>query len=187
MIPLDNAARRKQALQARRALSEEQRWRFSKRICDLVYPFIKDAQRIALYMASEDEVDLSFLFYPLLREKELYIPVCKERGEMDMCRFTKDSVFQANKYGILEPQQQQIIDPMDLDVILVPLVAFDEKGNRLGHGMGYYDRYLKKTDAHTIAVAFACQRSQDLIDDHPQDVAMERIVTEERIYVFDHT
>ena len=129
MIPLDNAARRKQALQARSALSEEQRWRFSKQICDLVYPLLNDVQRIALYMASEDEVDLSFLFHPLLREKELYVPVCKEQGEMDMCRFTKDRTFLANKYGILEPQQQHIIDPMDLDEILETLVAFEEKGN----------------------------------------------------------
>lgn len=181
MIPLDNQQLRAQALVARKALSEEERWRFSKTICEKLQPYLTDAKRIALYMAMEEEVDLHFLFLPLLKEKEIYLPVCKPKGEMDLCRLDPNGDMIENRYGILEPKAKQIIDPMQLDVIIVPMVAFDAKGNRLGHGMGYYDRYLKKSRALRIGVAFACQQVTD-IQPQPHDVMMDVIITQEQIY-----
>ena len=183
MIPLDNKALRKQALQARRALSEEQRWRFSKQICELVYPLLKDAWHIALYMASEDEADLSFLLLPLLKEKNVYVPVCRANGEMDLCRLYGDSRMKENAYGILEPEVHEIVDPSLIEAILVPMVAYDAKGNRLGHGMGYYDRYLAKSNALRIGIAFSCQKT-DPIDAQPHDQAMDHIVDENQVYSF---
>lgn len=180
---MDNKALRKQALQARRALSEEQRWRFSKQICELVYPLLKDAQHIALYMASEEEVDLSFLLLPLLKEKNVYVPVCQADGIMDLCRLYGDSRMKENTYGILEPEVQEAIDPALIEVILVPMVAYDAQGHRLGHGMGYYDRYLAKSSALRIGVAFSCQKV-DQIDAQPHDQAMDHIVDENQIYSF---
>ena len=81
---------------------------------------------------------------------------------------------------IREPQGGRLIRPQALDVILVPLVAFDAQCRRLGHGAGYYDRYLAQTDALRIGVGFACQKV-DAIHALPHDIAMDLIVTEEEI------
>ena len=183
MIPLDNKELRLQALAARRSLSEEARWRFSKQICDTLLSCLGEAKHIALYMAEEDEVDLSFLFLPLLKEKHLYLPVCKGKGEMDMRVFHSASVLTANRYGIPEPAQEAVVDPALLDVIVVPMVCYDEAGNRLGHGMGFYDRYLKQSRAKRIGVAFSCQKA-DAIHSASHDVKMDLIIDETAVYSF---
>ena len=69
------------------------------------------------------------------------------------------------------------------DVIVVPIVAFDVNGHRLGHGMGYYDRYLVHTTACKIGVAFDCQQVAQ-IDARPHDVAMDLILTPSAVYDF---
>lgn len=88
--------------------------------------------------------------------------------------------FALSAMKIREPQGGQLIRPQALDVILVPLVAFDAQCRRLGHGAGYYDRYLAQTDALRIGVGFACQKV-DAIHALPHDIAMDLIVTEEEI------
>lgn len=137
MIPLDNKELRLQALTARRSLSEEARWRFSKQICDTLLSCLGEAKHIALYMAEEDEVDLSFLFLPLLKEKHRIFWCAKAKAKWTCACFHPASVLTANRYGIPEPAQEAVIDPALLDVIVVPMVCYDEAGNRLGHGMGF--------------------------------------------------
>ena len=88
--------------------------------------------------------------------------------------------FALSAMKIREPQGGRLIRPQALDVILVPLVAFDAQCRRLGHGAGYYDRYLAQTDALRIGVGFACQKV-DAIYALPHDIAMDLIVTEEEI------
>ena len=88
-----------------------------------------------------------------------------------------------NRYGILEPDPDNsiLIDKKDLDVIIVPCVGFDAYKNRLGHGGGYYDIFLKDLKATKIAVAFEAQKLDQIIADI-NDIPMDMIITEAGIY-----
>lgn len=90
--------------------------------------------------------------------------------------------FVKGKFDILspDPKRSRIIRPEEIDVVLVPCVGFDEAGNRLGHGGGYYDRYLLRCPrAVKILVAFEAQKL-DAVCAGENDVTMDIIVTESR-------
>ena len=82
------------------------------------------------------------------------------------------------KFNTYEPSNKIKIEPLDLDVILVPMVGF-YKMYRMGYGKGYYDRYLKQTKAIKIGVAFDCQK-MDSMTIKKSDVAMDLIITESK-------
>ena len=75
------------------------------------------------------------------KKYQISLPVIKKKFEMDFYKWSFNEPLKINMYGIPEPEKIKLIYP---DVILVPLVAFDEKLNRLGYGGGYYDRLIKK-------------------------------------------
>lgn len=87
-------------------------------------------------------------------------------------------------YGILEPQKDKIrlVEPEEIDLVLVPGVAFDIKGNRLGYGGGFYDRFLNRTKPGTpfIALAFELQ-VRDEVYPEPHDHPVHYVITEERV------
>jgi 5-formyltetrahydrofolate cyclo-ligase len=77
----------------------------------------------------------------------------------------------------------ELVAPEEIDLVLVPCVAFDKNRNRLGHGAGYYDRYLPLcTRAKCIAVAFEAQRLPRVVTD-AHDRRMDAVVTEKKIYL----
>nr|WP_136251814.1 5-formyltetrahydrofolate cyclo-ligase [Ningiella ruwaisensis] len=106
-----------------------------------------NAQHIAIYLTNDGELDTQALIqYFWEREIAVYLPVLHpfSDGHLLFLRYTPDSAMRPNAYGILEPQLdcRQICPLRDLDVLFTPLVAFDEGGNRLGMGGGFYDRTL---------------------------------------------
>src|SRR5690606_25232452 len=88
-------------------------------------------------------------------------------------------------FGVMEPPEKEEIVLKDIDVVVVPGVAFDRNGYRIGYGAGYYDNFLPKlkSDAKNIAVAFEMQL-RDLIPVESHDVKMDMIITEQGIYTF---
>lgn len=121
--------------------------------------------------------------------KRVVVPYCVGRT-LDLFRLTRFDELAESTFGLLEPHPQlrpdpgRRVEPADLDLIVVPGLAFDRQGGRLGHGKGYYDRLLASTrpDARRVAVAFECQ----LVDRVPQlehDVPMDKVVTEQAVYV----
>lgn len=91
--------------------------------------------------------------------------------------------------GILEPieswrsRRERAVDPAQIDLVIVPGVAFDRRGGRIGYGRGYYDRFLRRLrpDARSVALAFECQLVEDL-PLLPHDVRIDRVVTECAVY-----
>ena len=92
-------------------------------------------------------------------------------------------------FAILEPRPElrdrpeRRVDVAEVDLVVVPGVAFDARGGRLGHGQGYYDRLLKhaRPDATLVALAFECQMFAE-IPVGPRDVVVDWVITEEHVY-----
>jgi 5-formyltetrahydrofolate cyclo-ligase len=99
-----------------------------------------------------------------------------------------DTPMRLNRYRIAEPVGGPLITPRALAVVLMPLVGFDEAGNRLGNGAGYYDRFLAGRHGTRgapvlVGIAFECQRLQRL-PAAPHDVPLDAVVTERGIQIF---
>ena len=176
---------RNQCLAARRELSIAEREAYSHTICQTLTtldPVIR-AQMIFSYMATWDEVDLSgFHEWASARGKQICFPITHPRGLMEAAVPDTPDAFIKGKFDILspDPERSRIIRPEEIDVVLVPCVGFDEAGMRLGHGGGYYDRYLPRCPhAAKILVAFEAQRL-DAVGVDESDVAMDFIITESR-------
>ena len=181
---MNKSKQRALALAARRAMTAEQRAAASRAICErlLALPEIGRAQTVLSYRALQDEVDLSALHEQLRgRGVRLCFPVSLPHGVMEVY---EPRGWRSGAYGIREPDRERSprIEPGEIDLALIPCVAFDEGGMRLGHGAGYYDRYLPQCGrAALIAVAFECQRLPAVVFD-AHDRRMDAVVTEEKVY-----
>ena len=174
---------RSQCLAARQNLSDAEREAYSHAICQTLTtlePAIR-AETIFSYMATWNEVDLKrFHEWAATRGKRVCWPVTYPHGLMEAAVPDTADAFVKGKFDILspDPERSRIIPPEEIDVVLVPCVGFDETGHRLGHGGGYYDRYLPRCPQATkILVAFEAQRL-DTVCVGESDVAMDFIVTE---------
>ena len=112
-------------------------------------PHFTQSQHIAVYLANDGEISPYRVIEAAWAEgKQVYLPVIQAAGNegaekgMVFCRFSSDTPLQRNVYGIEEPvfALSESIKAEDLDLVLLPLVAFDRHGGRLGMGGGYYDR-----------------------------------------------
>ncbi|MFQ5585258.1 MAG: 5-formyltetrahydrofolate cyclo-ligase, partial [Thermodesulfobacteriota bacterium] len=118
-----------------------------------------------------------------LREgKEVFFPkVANGRRGLDFIKVESEDDFAAGIYDIAEPKGGVVLErPSLFHLMVVPGVAFDVKGNRLGYGKGYYDMTLKGAECCIVALAFNFQ-VVDYIGSEPHDVGVHKIVTEDRI------
>jgi 5-formyltetrahydrofolate cyclo-ligase len=118
--------------------------------------------------------------------KRIVVPFCSpESREMTACRIDGFDELEKGHYGIRAPKAGRLrpVSRGEIDVIIVPAVAFDRLGYRVGYGGGYYDRFLPAApQAAKIGAAFACQIIEE-IPVEPYDITMDCIVTEEEILV----
>ena len=183
----DKDIQRAIALDARRKLSNTQREMFSRKVSEhlMDLPFIKNTHVVLAYSATYDEVSLS-AFAESAKELnlELAYPVSYKGGIMKAYVPDSDEAWENGKFGIRSPKENRskLINPEDIDLVIVPCVAFDEGLRRLGHGAGYYDRYLPMcTKAKFVCVAFEAQKLDNIVVNQ-YDTPMDCVVTEEKIY-----
>lgn len=143
-----------------------------------------NVRRIALYRACGGEVPLDDLAaHARSQGKRTFLPRVVSRTEMAFIETRDDTELRESRWGIPEPVGGESIAPDTLDWVLVPVVAFDSRRNRLGAGGGYYDRtFAFRRAAPTprlIGVAHDCQQVDNL-DPAPWDVPMDVIVTEKQ-------
>jgi 5-formyltetrahydrofolate cyclo-ligase len=158
---------------------------------------IRPGYRIAVYHPFGHEADVTHVTGLAWRRGcEVYLPVVmhQRRFTMQFVRFRPDARLKVNMFGIPEPDDhpQVRIPPLRLDVIFMPLVAFDEHGWRLGSGAGYYDRRLQHLRGSRqwrrpklVGVAYEHQRLEAL-SPGAWDVPMDAVLTERHLYRFDH-
>lgn len=175
-------ALRQKVLALRRALSvgeiAKRRQGLTERL--LALPQYKKAHRILAYLALPGEADLDdFIRKALAEGKEIYIPVCLPEHHMEAGRLMDMDHFIPGPYGLRDlPKGYDTISPEALDLVLVPAVACDRAGHRLGHGAGYYDRYLPSVALEKrIAVIWDFQEARKIPAD-PFDQSMAGFVTD---------
>lgn len=140
-----------------------------------------DAKTIAFYYSTEDEVDTENLIaYTFLKEKTVLLPRVVGK-QMVFLKVDETTKYQKSKFGIKEPISTEEYDPSQIDLFIVPGVAFDIKGNRLGYGGGYYDRYLCLSDAPKLGIAFEEQIINSIPTDE-NDIQMDIVQTEKERY-----
>ena len=175
---------RKEILSKRDALSAYDISRLSEAVEKKFFALEEydSAKKIALYSSVRSEVDTKDIIEKTLASgKEVYLPRVKEDGKgVDFVRVTGLEGFQKSEFGILEPVGDDIVASSDLDIIVLPGVAFDEKGGRIGYGKGHYDMTLENFKGLKVAFAFECQIVEN-IELEPHDVTMDIVVTEERV------
>ncbi|MCW8398766.1 5-formyltetrahydrofolate cyclo-ligase [Legionella sp. PATHC038] len=174
--------------QIRSKISVSYRTASSNQVCNRIRLLeqYRNAKNIALYFAINGEIDVDELWKnALLQGKICYFPVLNEENlTLSFLPATSDTPFHKNRYGIAEPA----VDPdlsipvEELDLALVPLVAFDVRCNRLGMGAGYYDRTFKgKENCPLFGVAYQFQRV-DSIEPEPWDIQLNAVITQRAIY-----
>ncbi|HEV7701416.1 MAG TPA: 5-formyltetrahydrofolate cyclo-ligase [Pyrinomonadaceae bacterium] len=131
---------------------------------------------------SKHEIDTSRIYYRLWKDRadiETYAPrIASKTGEMESVFFHAASDLTENRWGIREPDGEQIAQPSDFDVVLVPLLAFDTKGHRVGYGKGYYDRLLAACRSACLKVGLCAFEAEAQIDDiHAGDVRLDLCLT----------
>lgn len=175
---------REKGIKARNGLSPDERKNFSVKIADRILGSdeFKNSKTVMLYRAIGCEVSLS----PLedasseAMEKLFAYPYCIDSTEMAaLIPEGKDS-WKKGRFGIEEPlpEKSKHIDPLEIDLVICPCTAFDERGQRIGMGAGYYDRFLKKCkNAAVIAAAFECQKAE-IVPAEKHDIKMKKVFTE---------
>lgn len=137
-------------------------------------PAFAQARHILLYHSLPDELSTRNLFVRWhSMGKLLYLPVVA--GDNLVIRLYNPEQLQKGAYGIFEPQGDNI-DPSTIELVIVPGVAFDALGNRLGRGKGYYDRLLSHMHAVKVGVCYACQLLPR-VPAYPHDCRMDCVVT----------
>ncbi len=106
-------------------------------------------------------------------------------AHMDAIISDEQTVFQLNQYGISEPGHTSIIEPGALDAVLVPLLAFDEQGHRVGYGKGFYDKFLSNCREDCLKIGLSYFEPEPVIEDADEfDVPLNICITPQKIYVF---
>jgi len=108
-----------------------------------------------------------------------------EHTKMDAVLSPADAAFQTNEFGITEPMGNEFLNPADIDLILVPMLACDELGHRVGYGKGYYDRFLSECREDCLKIGVSYFEPVPLIDDTADyDVPLNFCITPQQVYVF---
>ena len=143
-------------------------------------PVFRSSEHVAFYCGIAPEVETRTFLIRILKRKKIYLPRIDPRKKLSLCRvrsFARD--LEKGAYGILEPRgfcKKRTADRMDL--IVVPGVAFDPNGGRLGRGGGYYDRLLRK--AGKVFKVGLCFKEQlvDKVSMKTHDVRMDKVITD---------
>jgi 5-formyltetrahydrofolate cyclo-ligase len=180
---------------ARRALSSSARRQNNLRITHILSRLllVQRSRRVAVYLSEDGEVDLMLLQGWLTEKNRLMaLPVLRNGPvrRLWFCEFQPTARLRPNRFGIDEPDSRRYppISLRNLDIVLMPLVGFDDQLHRMGMGGGYYDRTFgvlrekwRWRRPKLIGVAYECQRVDEL-DQQPWDVPMDLVVTELGIY-----
>jgi len=183
---------RRELRQRRRSLTPAQQRAAAAKLCRLLrhQPLFIRSRHIAFYLPNDGEIDPRPLLEAALAcGKRCYLPVLKPGAENNLwfVRFDKNTPLHNNRFGIPEPRAdaRRVLAAEQLDLVLMPLVGFDNQGGRMGMGGGFYDRtfefkHRRKQKTYLLGLAHSCQQVAQL-DVAAWDIPLSAIATEQGI------
>ena len=177
---------RRDILQNRRLLSTKDRERRSRLICQKLAELdsFKKAKNILFYHALDDEVSLNTLLVRTLaqKKKNVFLPRLERNKEITVRPYRLGDKLQTSFYNIREPlPKTEVVDPLALDLVILPCVAADSRCFRLGFGLGCYDKFLAKFNGTSVIAAFDLQ-VVDRVPRQDHDLKAQFLITESQIY-----
>lgn len=176
---------RKQILEKRSSLSLEEVNKKSELIIENLAPYLKNAQNIMIFMDMKNEVRITKLI-ELYPEKNFFISkiVNSKNREMKINKYNENELV-LHKFGYYESSSDDFYDEKILDIVIVPVLAFDSSKNRIGFGGGYYDTFLNKVRGKNkntlfIGVCYDFQMIEEVpIEGH--DVTLDFVINESEV------
>lgn len=152
-------------------------------------PEWKQARTVMAYVSFRSEIDTRAIIELAWSDgKQVVVPRCHPKDRrLEVHRIKAWTDLQSSNYGILEPPDRldTMVDPQEIDLILIPGSVFDQAGNRRGYGAGYYDRFLLRcrVNAVRVALAYDFQIVQKL-QPKPHDQTVDYLLTDSNLYCF---
>ena len=177
---------RRELIEKRKSLTKSEIFKKSEIIKNKLFELseFKKAKTILFYVSYDNEVFTHDMIKESIdNKKNVIVPISdKKNKNLILSKLQSWNDLSIGSYEILEPKKEKIeeVTIKEIDLIIVPGVGFDEKGNRLGHGKGYYDKLLEKFKEKTIALAFDFQVI-DMIPTEPHDKKINIIITEKNV------
>ena len=182
-------ALRELARERKKTVSKEQEQKANEEIQLrlLQSPFFLEAESIFSYVSVEGEVDTKIILETALQMgKRVFVPRCipgKERL-MDAVEIHSMEELSIQYFGLLEPKPEILAsEERNFDLSLIPCVMADRRGGRLGHGAGYYDRFLAKSQGKKLCLCFSWYLTEK-IPMEERDIPMDALLTEEGYFSF---
>ena len=182
-------ALRELARERKKTVSKEQEQKANEEIQLrlLQSPFFLEAESIFSYVSVEGEVDTKIILETALQMgKRVFVPRCipgKERL-MDAVDIHSMEALSIQYFGLLEPKPEiPASEERNFDLSLIPCVMADRRGGRLGHGAGYYDRFLAKSQGKKLCLCFSWYLTEK-IPMEERDIPMDALLTEEGYFSF---
>jgi len=184
---------RKEFLKKRKALAKTEVDVFSNQIHDWFFRNIPVHAYATIHtflpIKRNNEIDTYLIINTLQKDfaTDIIIPRSHEDGTMSHYLLTKDTVFEENKWKILEPSSVGSLQTsvVNIDLVLIPLLCFDKKGYRVGYGKGYYDRFMAECRPDVLKIGLSIFEPIDEINDVTEsDIKMDYCITPNKIWSF---
>ena len=186
LMGIEKDALRKLMLERQDALPQDYAFKASEAIQQKVLSLAqyRSARAVFLYISTPKEPSTArILRHALESGKNVYVPKCVSRQEMRAVRLRSTAELKPGRYGIPEPQCAAESGAADtFDLILVPCVCASKDGKRLGHGAGYYDRFLAENAQNAVCLCFHSMLRED-IPVSENDVPLPAVLTEEGMFI----
>ncbi len=178
-MELDKITIRKTMKQKRLFIDKETFFHNSKIISDKVihHPIYKKARIVGVYVSMNNEVDTLCLIQHMLKDHIVVTP--KVQGnDMDFYRIQSLDDLKEGHFHVLEPTTDDKVSPSDIDLMIVPMLAYDKNNHRVGYGKGYYDKYFSKGfQGYKLGLAFSLQEAEEIKVDQ-FDCPLDEIINE---------
>ena len=190
MITADKIFLRSHYKKKRLSLTNHKVNHLSQRVCkqlDKLNIWKLKYYHIFISISKYNELDTSFIINKLNSKQKIIIVPKISNNELTHIAINDKTEFSLNEYGIKEPNNGNHFLIENLDIIFIPLLAFDMEGHRVGYGKGYYDRFLKLTNNSTLKIGLSffdpINKIQD-IDDN--DIKLDYCITPTQVHKFDN-
>ncbi len=172
----------------RKELSSQQIVDYSLQLANLVLElpiWNFDYYHLFLPITDKKEIDTSFLL-SILQGRDKHVILPKMEGD-DLTHFllTDNTTLKTNKWSVPEPVDGILVESSKIDVVFIPLLAFDKQGNRVGYGKGFYDRFLQQCKKDVVKIGLSLFDAEEEIEDvFENDIPLDYCITPNKIYEF---